>query len=126
MTATALGQLTRAERMLAAVKDATDATDVIAYADFAADLARRIELGTASVNHALAIKAKAMIRLADIVDEGQARGEIAKPGDNQHTEVVRSEDNLPPKAPLPIPRQRLQECRQIRDTFTADELEQQF
>ncbi len=122
MTSTALEQLTQAERMLAAVKDAQDAKDVIAYADLAADLARRIELGTASVNHALAIKAKAMIRLADIVDEGQAKGEIASPGGDRQS-IVRAADNA---SPLPVPRQRLAECRQIRDTFTEDELEQHF
>jgi len=68
-----LAQLTQAERMMAGIATATDAADAIALADLAADLARRVELGTASVNHALVIKAKAMRKLADIVDEGQAR-----------------------------------------------------
>lgn len=115
----ALDTLTRAERMLAEVRTTEDAKDVMAAADFAADLARRVELGTASVNHALTIKAKAMRRLADIVDEGQARGEIAKPH-------VRSDVRAADIRPLPIPRQRLAECRQIRDAFTEDELEQHF
>jgi N6-adenosine-specific RNA methylase IME4 len=122
----ALEQLTRAESLLAAVKSSEDAKNVIALADYASDLARRVELGTASVNHALAIKAKAMRKLADIVDEGQAKGEIAKPGDNQHTQVIRSANNLPPVTPLPVPAPRLRECRQIRDAFTEDELEQHF
>jgi len=117
----ALAQLTQAERMLAAVETAEDAADAIALADFAADLARRIDLGTASVNHALVIKAKAMRKLADIVDEGQAKGEIAKPGDNPK---VRAADHQ--KQSLPIPKQRLAECRQIRDAFTEDELAQAF
>ena len=77
---TTTDQLAAAERMLAEVKTAEDAQNVMAAADFAADLARRVELGTASVNHALAIKAKAMRKLADVVDDGQAKGEIAKPG----------------------------------------------
>lgn len=106
--------------MLADIKTAEDAVDAMALADFAADLARRVELGTASVNHALVIKAKAMRKLADIVDEGQAKGEIAKPH-------VRSDVRSADIRPLPIPRQRLAECRQIRDAFPTDEqLEEQF
>jgi N6-adenosine-specific RNA methylase IME4 len=122
--------LATAERMLAEVKSAEDAQNVMAAADFAADLARRVELGTASVNHALAIKAKAMRKLADVVDEGQAKGEIAKPGDAGRGRPidVRSADIYPAPSPvsLPLPRQRLAECRQIRDAFTEDELEQHF
>lgn len=112
--------------MLAEIKTAEDAVDAMALADLAADLARRVELGTASVNHALVIKAKAMRKLADIVDEGQAKGEIAKPQDTlRQNTVVRAADNGP--APLPLPRQRLAECRQIRNAFPTDEqLEEQF
>jgi hypothetical protein len=119
-------QLATAERMLAEVKTAEDAQNVMAAADFAADLARRVELGTASVNHALTIKAKAMRKLADVVDEGQAKGEIRTAG---QPSIVRAPDNTSPvvaPAPLPLPRQRLAECRQIRDAFTEDELEQHF
>jgi hypothetical protein len=63
--------------------------------------------------------------LADIVDEGQANGEIATQG---RPEKVRSADLSPESAPapLPVPKQRLAECRQIRDTFTEDELEERF
>jgi N6-adenosine-specific RNA methylase IME4 len=127
MTTTTLAQLTRAERMLAEITTAEDAAEAIALADFAADLARRVELGTASVNHALVIKAKAMRRLADIVDEGQAKGEIASKGGDRKSEQikVRAADSGP--APLPLPKQRLAECRQIRDAFPTDrELEEQF
>ena len=119
MTTAALDQLTRAERMLAEITTAEDAADVIALADFAADLARRIELGTASVNHALIIKAKAMRMLADIVDEGQAKGEIATKGQRSNTRAAGISD-------IPVPSQRLAECRQIRDAFTEEELTQAF
>jgi len=126
MTTTTLAQLTRAERMLAEITTAEDAAEAIALADFAADLARRVELGTASVNHALVIKAKAMRRLADIVDEGQAKGEIASKGGDRKSEQikVRAADSGP--APLPLPKQRLAECRQIRDAFTEEELVEHF
>lgn len=123
MSSAAVEQLTRAERILAAVQTAEEATDVIALADFAADLARRVELGTASVNRALIIKAKAMRKLADIVDEGQAKGEIATQG---RPEKVRSADVFPQPQPLPLPKQRLAECRQIRDAFTEEALEEHF
>jgi len=118
-------QLATAERMLAEVKTADDAKNVMAAADFAADLARRVELGTASVNHALTIKAKAMRKLADVVDEGQERGEIRTAG---QPSIPRSAGNtsVPTPAPVPVPSQRLAECRQIRDAFTEDELEQHF
>ena len=120
-------RLASAERMLAEVSTAQDAKDVMAAADFAADMARRIELGTASVNHALAIKAKAMRKLADIVDEGQAKGEIATPGGSSKINLnPRAAGNEKDLAPLPVPSQRLAECRQIRDAFTEDELEQHF
>ena len=117
MTSAGLEHLTRAERLLAQASTAGDVKDAMAAADFAADLARRIELGTASVNHALTIKAKAMRKLADIVDEGQAKGEIATAG---RPVKVRPADHIP------VPKQRLAECRQIRDAFTEDELEQHF
>jgi len=123
MTSATLAQLTQAERMLAAVKTAEDAAGVMALADFAADLARRIDLGTASVNHALVIKAKAMRKLADIVDEGQAKGEI-RTQEAGRPVSVRAADTSP--APIPLPRQRLAECRQIRDAFTEAELEEHF
>lgn len=126
MSTAALEQLTRAERMLAEVKTAEDAADAMKLADFAADVARRIELGTASVNHALAIKAKAMRKLADIVDEGQAKGEIAKPQDTLKRGPVARAAGNGNAAPLPMPSQRLAECRQIRDAFTEDELAGHF
>lgn len=127
MTSTTLEQLTRAERMLSEIKTAEDAADAVALADFAADLARRVELGTASVNHALVIKAKAMRKLADIVDEGQAKGEIAKPGDAGRGRAIdaRAAGVYRPE-PIPVPSQRLAECRQIRDAFTEEELVEHF
>lgn len=120
--------LTRAERMLVKACTTEDAKEIIALADSAADLARRVKKGTSAVNRALEIKAKAMRRLADIVDEGQAKGEIAKPGDagrGRPIDVPRA-DVYPSLQPIPVPRQRLAECRQIRDAFTEDELERHF
>jgi hypothetical protein len=116
-----LDHVSRAERLLAEASTAEEAKEVIDAASFAADLSRRIGLSTHSVNHALLIKAKAMRRLADIVDEGQARGEIASQGRPKNP---RGSGVSP--APLPVPNQRLAEARRIRDTFTDEDLERQF
>jgi N6-adenosine-specific RNA methylase IME4 len=108
--------------MLAQAKTASETVDVIKQADFAADLARRIEAGTAAVNDALYVKARAMRKLAGVVDEGQAAGEIATPGGDRRS-IVRPADNA---SPLPVTRQRLAECRQIRDAFTETGLREVF
>jgi N6-adenosine-specific RNA methylase IME4 len=115
--------------MLAEAHTADDALNVMKAADFAADLARRIDLGTASVNHALTIKAKAMRKLAVVVDEGVAAGEFSVKGQHHVRRADMSAESDPAlrtRSPLPLPRQRLVECRQIRDAFTDDELEQHF
>ena len=82
-------------------------------------------LGTAAINHATVIKVRAERRLADIVDAGQARGEIATQdsGINQHSEGVRTPDTL---ADLGIERQRLAEARLLRDGYTEAELDQRW
>jgi 16S rRNA G966 N2-methylase RsmD len=116
-----LDQVSRAERLLARATTPEEVKEVLDLASFAADLAKRMGLSTLSVNHALLIKARAMRRLADVVDEGQARGEIAAVG---RPEIIRSPDNFP--APLPVPAQRLHEARRIRDAFTDDDLRRRF
>ena len=119
---TVLDQVSRAERLLAKATTPEEVKEVLDLASFAADLAKRMGLSTLSVNHALLIKAKAMRRLADVVDEGQARGEIAVQG--QHASSPESGDDAP--APLPVPFQRLHEARRIRNTFTDEELVRRF
>ena len=39
--------------------------------------AKKAHLGTASINHATTIKIRAEVRLANMVDQGQANGQIA-------------------------------------------------
>lgn len=56
-----------------------------------------------------------MRKLADIVDEGQAKGEIATQG---RPEKVRSADVIP--QPIPVPKQRLAECRQRSNVRPAN------
>ena len=114
--------VTGAARMLAQAKTASQVTDAMKAADLAADLARRIEAGTGAVNDALYVKARAMRKLATVVDAGQKRGEIASPGGDRQT-ITRRAGNA---SPLPVPSQRLAECRQIRDAFTETELKDLF
>jgi len=60
-----------------------------------------------------------MRKLADIVDEGQAKGEIAKPGDaGRGRSIDTREAGVYRPEPIPVPSQRLAECRQIRDAAT--------
>ncbi len=69
--------------------------------------------GTAAVNHATAIKVRALKRMAELVDEGQAAGVIATRQDTlRRGPVVPSHDNGPPATltDLGITRQRLHEA----------------
>jgi hypothetical protein len=118
-----LDTLTKAERMLAEVATAPEAMHIIDMAEAARVWAQRAKLGTASINHATAIKLKAEIRLADCVDEGQRRGEIAEKGRPNN---VRSEDIIEPAelADLGVSRQRLSESRKIRDAFTPEVIDE--
>ena len=135
---TELEQLTTAERMLARIATASDAVDVIRYAEAARVFAEQARLGTASVNHATVIKMRAERKLADAVDKGQEKGEIASKA--QHGRGIQMREYPPPgdSPTLPTPPstladigvspQRLHEARKIRDNYTDDdliELEQQ-
>lgn len=74
---TDLELLSRAEQMLATVAHADEALKLADMAEAARVYARKADLGTAAVNHATIIKARALKRMAELVDVGQARGEIA-------------------------------------------------
>lgn len=116
-----LEQLSRAERMLAAVATAEEAATVVDYAAAARDLAKRAKLGADAVNHATVIRVRAERRMAELVDEGQARGEIETTGGRRGNQyaggIVRTEDNatLPQrlKEDLGIDRRRLMEARKL-------------
>lgn len=112
-------QVSRAKRLLTQARTAEEVQEVIDLAAFAAELGRRIGAGTGAVNEALLFRAKAMRKLADVVDEGQAAGQIAGPH-------VRADARDPGISPLPVPSQRLAEARRIRDAFTDADLERRF
>lgn len=124
---TSLARLEHAERLLAEVATAEEAAQLADFAEAARVYAQQAKLGTASINHAQVVKLRAERKLADLVDEGQKRGEIAERG--QPKKASQGEAFFPPpKAPakladLGISDRRLTEARQIRDAFTEDEIE---
>ncbi len=77
---TELAKLEQAERMLAEIATVQDAVKLKDVAEAARVYAKQMKLGTSAANHATAIKLKAEIRLAQLVDEGQKQGTIAAHG----------------------------------------------
>jgi hypothetical protein len=120
-----LDQVSRAKRLLVRARTAQEVQEVIDLAAFAAELGRRIGAGTGAVNEALLFRAKAMRKLADVVDEGQSGGAIAIKG--QHASSPESGDEGPASLDsMGVKDQRLAEARRIRDAFTDEELERRF
>ena len=72
-----LAQLSQAERILATVDRADDALKLANMAEAARVWARRNNEANPVVNYATSIKARALKRMAECVDAGQAAGEIA-------------------------------------------------
>ena len=118
---TGLEQLSRAARMLAAVDRADDALRIADVAEAARVYARKADLGAEVVNYATAIKVRALRRMAELVDAGQAAGEIATREDGTAIrDHVLSQDKVPATlAELGISRQRLHEARKL-ETLTDD------
>lgn len=75
-----LEKLSAATKMLAEVASAKEAWDLTRTAEAARQYAQLRNLGHESINYATGIKAKAMILLADLVDEGQEIGTITSAG----------------------------------------------
>lgn len=123
---TSLVTLSKAERMLAEVATASDALNIIDLAEAARVWAQRAKLGTASINHATAIKLKAEIKLADVVDEGQRRGEIATAADGRPKISVIANDTYVPVTydDLGLTRNKVHEARKIRDAYTPDSIDE--
>ena len=116
---TELERLSQAEHMLAVIAHADEAAKLADLAEAARVYARKAELGTAAVNHATVIKARALKRMAELVDEGQARGEIAR--QDRHPGSVTSQDTAPVTLPdLGITRQRLHEARKLEGLSDAE------
>lgn len=131
-----LQQLETAERALALVATTEDALKMIDLAEAARVYAKQAKLGTSSINHATTIKLKAERRLADLVDEGQAAGQIASQSGHGigRPKGLRTAEAFPlldvPTKPAPatlddigVSYQRLHEARKIRDNYTDDDID---
>jgi hypothetical protein len=127
---TDLERLEQADRLLAQIATASDASDVIRFAEAARVYAQQARLGTSAVNHATVIKMRAERRLAEAVDEGQKKGEIAAKGQPKKAESnIRPPEITSHQTPLTlddigVSPQRLQEARKIRDAYTDNDLEE--
>lgn len=106
--------------MLAAIRTSQDALKVLGIAEAARVYARQVKLGTQAENHATAIKLKAEIRLAQLVDEGQERGEVAERGRPEKTRAA----SVSTLDELGIDSGRLSEARAIATTFTPADIDE--
>jgi len=135
MSITTLMKLEQAERMLAEITTVEDAANLVDFAEAARVYAKQAKLGTSSINSATTIKLKAERRLADLVDEGQANGQIATQarGGANLANGLRTAEAVPlldvPTKPAPatlddigVSYQRLHEARKIRDNYTDDDI----
>jgi phage N-6-adenine-methyltransferase len=114
-------RMTVANRMLAEIADDPfKASRVWDFAEAARVYAIQVNLGVDAVNHAVAVKLKAQRLLAEAVDNGQEKGEIAKRGKPS------GHDGLPaPKTldEIGVAQPRVSEARKIRDAFTDEDID---
>lgn len=124
----------RATSMLLGAKTAAEVLEAREVAGLAYDVAKRAARLQRAKNahddlvaaahraqaHALEIEARAKRRLADEYDAAQARGEVAKAGQNERANV--ENDNVSPAtaAALGLRRDEIHEARIIRDAEAAD------
>jgi len=117
---TALSPLARAERLLAECRTAQVALELASVAEVARVYARQMKLGTHAENHASGIKLKAEIRLAQLVDQGQRRGKIARHGGDRSKARSASLETL---EDLGVDRGRLAEARTIATVFSLADID---
>ena len=122
----------RAASMLSGAKTAAEVLEAREVAGLAYDVAKRaarlqraksahddlVAAAHRAQAHALEIEARAKRRLADEYDAAQARGEVARLGDNLPSVV--DSNAKPTAADLGLRRDQIHEARQIRDAEAAD------
>ena len=122
----------RATSMLLGAKTAAEVLEAREVAGLAYDVAKRAARLQRAKNahddlvaaahraqaHALEIEARAKRRLADEYDAAQARGEVARLGDNLPSVDV--PNSKPTAADLGLRRDEIHEARQFRDAEAAD------
>lgn len=105
--------ITRAADRLVAARSSAEVLEAKQIAEMALHYAKVMKAANETHADCLRIITRAEIRMADEVDRGQRRGEVARAGDNQ---VVRSADDRPATLQeLGVSKQRLSEWREIRD-----------
>jgi hypothetical protein len=119
-----LASATTAAEVLEARRQASDAYDASKKAARFAK-AKKAHDDVIAVVHrsqadALEIEAAAKRRLADEYDAAQERGEVAKPGTNQHQEGVSDGNTLPSAAELGLTRKDIHDARAIRNAEAAE------
>lgn len=108
--------LERTVRDLLEITSAQDAQDLVDRVAAIRDLARRAKAGVDVENRVTALRVKAEMRLAELVDEGQERGEIATQGNpNRRSAEVSQPATL---SDLGIAPQRLAEARALNRHFS--------
>jgi hypothetical protein len=117
---TALDRLSTAERALAQCRTIEDAQIGVAIAESARYHAQRVKAGARMENFATSIKVKYEIKLAELVDEGQATGQIATAGKPSAREGLGQPLTL---AELGIDAPRLLEARRIAAVFTSADID---
>jgi N6-adenosine-specific RNA methylase IME4 len=121
VTSNELVRLADATRTLAEISTAAEAWDLVRTAEAARTYARMKGMGHDAINYATAIKAKAMVLLADLVDAGQEDGTIAdrktgrpKSMSDPHTSPVPLRDLLPDSTD---PAHDVYEARRLREAL---------
>lgn len=115
-------RLDMANRLLAEVADDPfRASRVWDFAEAARVYAIQMGLSVEAVNHAVTIKLRAQLLLADAVDKGQAEGRIAtrgRPAVNRGASPI-----IQTISEIGVDPSKLKEARKIRNAFTAEEIE---
>lgn len=121
-----LEKLGQATRMLAEISSAKDAWDLARTAEAARQYAQLRNLGHESINYATGIKAKAMVLLADLVDDGQERGTIAsagRPKPSDEEEMPRSLVELGIGMTANQAAKAVHEARRLRDLLAGQDID---
>jgi DNA methylase len=104
----------RSRQALAVMEYAEDAVDAERRAAKLASYAKLAEWPTDIINEATLLRAEALVRASELVDEGQERGEIATSGRPGKLSEVRTVSELG------IDRRRVAEGRKIRESGALD------
>jgi ParB family chromosome partitioning protein len=107
--------LAQAEQALDATEDPAQVNALMSFAEAVRVIAERARLGTALCNEATCLKILAEIKLANLIDQGQREGRLARRGrpTRKGHKVLTLDD-------LGIDRQRLSEARSLRNRHTED------